>query len=262
MEKKLRIQLFDKEGRFIEDRMVSQDPEVSAGPKNTHEGLMRIEFTFLEKNDVEKVKIYLDKLIGKLPLGTKKALKQKLARTMDDPDYREKLLEEAMTQNGQDQDQLISFLREQGFRFMMSDFLTTFGFPGINIKDRHLDEYQWMLRCIRYAKNPQSDKYDPMLIFGIKLIPEHDEKVIVYLNGEFHKRYKVPVPNKPKEVFKKTTMTKFPHYMTEEEREKFRLELRQYETNPEKKFSKFFNRWKPYVENLPDTIKAKNETEE
>lgn len=249
MEKKLRIQLFDEEGRLVDDRTVSQNPEISSGPKISHEGIFRIEFTLDCKDDVEKVKIYLDQFIGNLPLGSKSKRKKKVKDFMD-PDRREELLEEII-KAAEDQDKLIEFLREQGFRFMMTDFLETFDFPGLVIKDRHKEKYQWMLGCSKYAKNPKSDKYDPMLIFGIQLLSEQDEKIVVYLNGEYYKSYKVPVPTKPKEVFKKTTMTQFPHYMTEEERERFRRELRKYENDNEISLSKFFKRWMPYVKNLP-----------
>jgi len=254
MEKKLRIQLFDLEGRMIDDRMVTQDPEISKGPQLTHVGPMRIEFSFDSPDDIEKAKIYLDQLVGNIPLGTKKARKTSL-KTMEDPAQREALLEEALTMD--DQDELIKFLREKGFRFMMTDFLETFDWPQLNIKEKHLGQFQWMLLCQKPAKNPKSDKYDPMLIFGIQLLPEHNERIVVYLHGEYHKAYKIPVPEKPKEVFKKTNMTKFPDYMTHEEREKFRFELRQYEADSERPLSKFWKRWRPYVENLPTLSQEK-----
>ena len=252
MEKKLRIQLFDEEGRLVEDRIVSQNPEMASGPKISHEGVFRIEFTLDCKDDVEKAKTYLDQFIGNLPLGSKKTRKTKLKQFMD-PNHREELIT-MVTATAEDQDVLIKLLREHGFRFMMTDFLEIFDFPGLVIKDRHKEKYQWMLGCSKYAKNPKADKYDPMLIFGIQLLPEQNEKIVVYLNGEFYKSYKIPIPTKPKEVFKKTTMIKFPHYMVEGEREKFRYELRRYEGDEKYEFSKFFKRWLPYVENLPKSI--------
>jgi len=248
MEKKLRIQLFDEEGRLMDDRQVSQAPELTKGPIASHEGLFRIEFTLDCKDDVEKIKTYLDQLMGSLPLGSKKERKKSL-KLPGDPQQREDLLKEII-ENSEDQDVLIQALRLQGFRFMMYDFLETFDFPALVIKDRHKEKYQWMLLCTREAKNPAADKYDPMLVFGIQLLPDHDERIIVYLNGEFYKSYKVPIPEKPKEVFKKTSMTKFPHYMIEKEREKFRFELRVLEANPEREPSTFFIRWRPYVENI------------
>jgi len=249
MEKKLRIQLFDEDGRLLDDRMVSQDPEIAKGPQLTHIGPMRIEFSFDSKEDIEKAKTYLDQMVGNIPLGPKK-VRKKLSISLEDPSQREDLLKAAI-ESAADQDELIKYLREQGFRFMMTDFLETLEFEQLDIKERHLEKYQWMMMLRKPAKNPKSDKYDPMLIFGIQLIPEHNEKIAVYLHGEFHGYYKVPVPEKPKEVFKKTTMMKFPEYMTHSERDKFRLEMRQLENDPERKTSKFINRWHKYVENAP-----------
>lgn len=256
MEKKLRVQLFDEEGRLSDDRTVSQDPEFSKGPPKTHSGLFRIEFTLDNQDDIDKAKKYLDQLIGALPVITKE--RKNASMEIPEPEQREGLLETAIKES-KDQDELISFLRSKGFKFMMTDFLLTFEYEGLVIKDRHLEEYQWMLLQTKKAKNPKSEKYDPMLVFGIKLIPEHAEKIVVYLNGEYHKSYKVPIPAKPKEVFKKTAMVKFPHYMTLEEREKFRYELSQYKNQPDRKLSKFFKRWRPYVENLPNLPQDKSE---
>jgi len=235
---------------MIDDRMVAQDAEVAKGPQLSHQGPIRIEFSLDSPDDITKAKTYLDQLVGNIPLGSKKARKIKI-KDMDTPEQREMLLAEVI-EMATDQDHLIQLLRDKGFVFMMTDFLKTFEWAEtLPIKDRHLDKYQWMMLQIKPAKNPKSDKYDPMLVFGIKLLDEREEKVVVYLNNEYHKTYKIAVPDKPKEVFKKTTMTKFPDYMTHEEREKFRLELRQYQDQPERQLSKFFKRWRPYVENLP-----------
>ena len=251
MEKKLRIQLFDDEGKLINDRMVSQDPEFNVGPKETHNGLFRIEFTLENQDDIERCKTYLDKLVGNLPLEskTKKAKKELIP---DDPNYRENLLAEVLALDPLDQDILISYLRKKGFVFRTWDYLSMVDLKGVAPKDRHQEEYQWMIYEIRSAKNPKSDKLDPMLMFGIKLVGERSEKVIVYLNGEYEGVHKIPLPEKPKEVFKKTTMQKFPEFMVEDERTKYQIELRSYQLNPEKKISKFFNRWMKYVENTPE----------
>ena len=250
MEKKIRIQLYSEDGMLLSDRLVSQDTEFNSGPKEPHKGPLRVEFTLLEKEDIEKAKVYLDKLSGILPLSSKKEKKLKL-KEIDIPEERENLLKEVLAIDPLDQDILIQTLRSKGFKFMMYDFLETFEFP-IEIKDVHKEKYQWMLRCIKEAKNPSVDKYDPMLIFGIKMYENRDSKIVVYLNGKFDGSYEVELPSKPKEVYKKTGMIKFPVYMTEEEREKFRFELRQYQLTPEKEFSKFFTRWRPYVENIPE----------
>ncbi len=249
MEKKLRIQLFDDEGRMIDDRMVVQDPELSKGPTNTHKGPMRIEFSFDSESDIEKAKTYLDQLVGNLPLGPKKARKKNITY-VDDPEHREELMKEALSH--ETQDEMIDFLREKGFVFMMYDFLETFDFPGLTIKERHQEKYQWMIYQKKKAKNPKADKYDPMLIFGIQMYEERNEKIVVYLHGEFKEYVKIAIPDKPKEVFKTTTMMKFPPFMEHHERDKFRFELRQYQDNPERKVSKFWKRWRKWVENVPE----------
>jgi len=256
MEKKLRIQLFNDDGNLINDRLLSQDTEMYSGPKESHEGPIRIEFTLENKDDIEKAKTYLDKLIGNLPLNALK--KKKKIEKVFNTDDREKVLEEVLKVGKEfGQDKMIEQLRKMGFNFMMSDFLKTFDFPSLEIKERHYEKYEWMLHCIKRAKNPKSDKYDPMLIFGISIASGRLNKIVVYLNGEFNSYHTIEVPDKTNLDFKKTNMIKFPHYMIEEEREKFRYELRQYQDNPEKPFSKFFNRWVNSVSNLPELNQLK-----
>lgn len=249
MEKKIRIQLYSEEGQLQSDRLVSQDIEFNTGPKEVHKGPARIEFSLLEPEDIAKAKTYLDKLSGKIELVSKK-VKVKVSKEIATPTEREDLVKEVL-EGCKNQDELITTLRKHGFKFMMWDFLETFDF-GIPIKEPHKQKYQWMLKCLKEAKNPTVDKYDPMLIFGIQMYENRADKVVVYLNGEYHGSFNVSVPDKPREVYKKTEMIKFPPYMTEEEREKFRYELRQYQLQPEKSLSKFFLRWRPYVENLPE----------
>lgn len=250
MEKKLRLQLFDSEGRMGIDRLVSQDPEFNAGPKFKHHDPIRVEFTLFNKEDVDKCKKYLDQLSGELPLTERKSKKV----AIDTGDNREEVLTQVMGQMELNQDLLIKDLRERGFRFMMYDYLKTLEYNNLPIKERHQEEYQWMLLSLKQGKNPKTDKYDPMLAFGFNLLGERTEKVLVYLNGEFHQSYKVPLPEKPKETFKKSGMTKFPKYMMEDERERFRFELRKLELEPEKNPTKFFNRWWQFVENLPGWV--------
>lgn len=247
MDKKVRIQLFDPEGRLISDRLVSQDSEFYKGPKEVHQGPLKIEFTLMEKQDVEEVKTFIDKLVGNLPLEASKSTKRVKIETSD-IDNREEFLEKVLA-NPKDQDDLINTLRENGFIFVMADYLDMFEY-GIDFIKYHKDKYQWMIRNIKVAKNPKNDKHDPMLLFGINLM-ERDEKIVIYLNGKYLKKVIIPIPEKPRETFKKTEMLKFPPFMIPEEREKFRIELRALQLQPDKEKSKFFSRWEPYVENLP-----------
>lgn len=246
MEKKLRIQLFDSEGRLASDRLVSQDPEISKGPQFVHPDPIRVEFTITSKGDVEMCKTYLDQLSGQMPLQEKKKRK---AAIIHDEDNREDFLINLMGAVT-NQDDLIKELRALGFMFMTYEYLKTLGFDVLEIKGRHQTEYQWMIKCLKQGKNPKTDKYDPMLLFGIQLMGDRVNKIVVYLNGIFYKKYDVLLPDKPQETFKKSGMVKFPPYMIESEREKFRFELRKLKLEPKREPSKFLLRWLPYVENL------------
>ena len=247
MEKKIRIQLYTNDGQLINDRLVSQDIELNTGPKESHIGPIRVEFSLLELSDIEKAKLYLDKLVGNLPLDVK-VKKKKLDKEFEIVD-RQAFIEELLGSTN-NQDEFINDLRSKGFKFMMWDFLNTFQFP-LEIKEVHKEKYQWMLRCIKEAKNPSVDKYDPTIIIGIQMYGERSPKIVIYIDGKFSSSYDVKLIEKSKLTFKKTEMMKFTTYMTEQEREKFRYEVRQYQLNPEKEQSKFFLRWKPYVENVP-----------
>lgn len=250
MEKKIRIQLFDKEGRITNERFVSQDPEFYHGPKDTHDGPMRIEFTFIEKGDVDLVKAYLDKLVGILPLEATIKVgksKKKIVPALTD-DNREEFLKSILEIQG-DQDQLIQNLREKGFVFITADFIESLQLP-INLKKLHKQSFVWMVKLLRRAKDPKNDKYDPMLAFGINL-DERSEKVVIYLNGEYHSKVAWALPEKPRETIKKNGLVKFPAYMEQEERDRFRKELRELLDKPDSQPSKFFMRWNKWVENLP-----------
>ena len=249
MEKKIRIQLYDPEGRLSSDRLVTQDPEFTSGPKITHDGPIRIEFSLMDKDDIDKAKTYLGQLVGTLPKPEPRGRKP-LTQEMGDDESRAELLEDALKQTD-DQDKLIAYLRDHNFVFMTWDFFSTFDFK-VDIKEKHQETHQWLIRQLKRAKNPKSDKYDPMLMIGIKLLGDRSEKIVIYLNGEYHASVKVDIPGKPKETFKKSGMMKFPKFMTEPERDKFRFEIRQYQANPNRVLSKFYKRWAEYVENAPE----------
>ena len=248
MEKKIHIVLFDKEGRITGEKMIGQDSEFYNGPDTQHDGPFRLGITFMEQADVEKAITYIQKLTGILPLSLKE---KKLKKSEPDtPQFRQELI--AKIENEiEDQDQMIKLLREQGFVFNTWDYLETMEiFENIKMKPGHKD-YQWMVKRLKTGKNPKVDKYDPMLMFGIQLMDARTPKVIIYFDEEFLKVIEVPIPEKPRETHKKTEMMKFPAAMIQEERDKFRFELRALQLNPEKEITKFFARWNPYIENVP-----------
>jgi hypothetical protein len=257
MEKKVRITLFDKEGRISDEKWVNQNSEFYGGPKEVHDGPFRIEFTFMDQSDVDKIIKYISQLIGSLPLPEARGRKSENNEPLE-PAQRQVIIDSVLNE-AEDQDQLIKLLREQGFVFLTWDHLETLEYSeNIKMKDGHKD-YQWMIKRLKIAKNPLVDKYDPMLLFGIVLMGERTEKVIVYLNGEFQKSVKVPLPEKPRETVKKTEMMKFPSAMIQDERDKFRYELRQLQLNPEREITRFFKRWRPFVENVPAISQDKKE---
>lgn len=253
MEKKIRIQLFTEEGSLVEDRLVSQDIELRNGPKVQHKGPIRIEFSLFDKDDTESAIQYIQKLTGLMPLEAK-VKKIKNLKVLDTVDTEQQLLNLIeFVRESKDQDALIKYLREdQGFKFLTTEYLLSYGYP-INIKDIHKDKYQWMIRCIKYAKNPVNDKYDPMLIFGINMI-ERNEKIAVYLNGELKERINIPLPAKPKWGIEKTSILVFPPYMQQDEKDRFRYEYRLHEQDENKEPSKFFKRWYPFVTKPKEVI--------
>lgn len=240
---KMRIQLV-KDGMISSDRLVDQKIEFYNGPKEKHDGPMRIEFVFEDSSDAEGAITYIQKLLGKLPIEQKvigtRGRKPGEEKTFNDTS-REVLLKEAI-KNSQDQDKFITFLRERDFVFITGEHLKKLIPEGYNIKSRHLEQYEWLVRRIKEAKDPRADKFDIALLLGIKILSDRSEKILLYMNGELGKNIKLEVPEKAFN-FKQTNLIKFPHYMTHEEREKWGIEHRQLMANPAKKPSKFYVRW-------------------
>lgn len=248
IKKKLRIQTFDEEGFQIQDRLVEQDIEFYQGPKESHIGPLKIEVNLWEKDDIPKFKEYLDKLTGVLPIqapGKDKPKKASGGKVILAPEQREELIK--LILDNETQDNAIQGLRDQGFEFLTFDYINSLGLDT-GISGEHQEKYQWMLKLVKKAKNPLNNKYDPMLCFGFKLVGKKIGTFVIYLNRDKHKVVKMDWQDKQKLSFKNTEMVKFPPYMIQEERDKFRVELYQLREDKEKKPSKFFNRWAPDVE--------------
>ena len=114
-----------------------------------------------------------------------------------------------------------------------------------------------MARCIKRAKDPKADKFDPMVIFGFSILGGPSKKIVPYLYKERKKPLRAQV-GKNVISFSQAEFTKLPKYMREDERIKFSTEQRQLLLNPEKKPSKFFMRWVDDAV-FPDSIKEKIE---
>lgn len=266
---KMRISLLDHNGAILSDRLVDAYTEMASGPKNTHNGPIRIEFALTSKNDIEAAKTYLDQLSGSLPLrDTSKGRPSGPSKEIESP--REDILTEVekMVESGKNQDDIIKYLRGLGFVFILTeDFLNYFpefpfekrdvGEPTDN--GQYLEGLSWMTRCIKRAKTPQSDKFDPMVMFGFSILKGQSNKVVPYL----YRERKKPLRVKPGKAltFNKVEFSKMPKYMISEERLKFSAELRALTLDANKQPTKFFLRWAPEVE-IPkvtwDKLKDRN----
>lgn len=250
MVKKTRIQLFSPEGVPVNDRLVDQTTEFYNGPKEKHDGPIKIEFTLETSDDVTKCIEYLSKLTGKLPIAAKESKGRGrpsgTSKVLDFvPDNsREVMLQEALS-SSKNQDIFIKKLREEhDFVFVDSDRLKGLIPETYSIKERHLEKYQWLIRLSRKAKDPRNDKFDLALIIGIIILPDsnRDEKMVIYEHGAYTRTEKLEVP-KNGMTFKQTNLIKYPHYMIQEEREKWGIEHRLLFNDPKKKPSKFYMRW-------------------
>ena len=241
---KMRIRLLTPGGMVVSDRLVSQPIEFSKGPQEKHDGPFLIEFNLFGKEDAELAQEYLGKLALGLPLSSpkeRKIAKKKIA--MLDKEPIKELYHTAISKNTT-QAELMNYLREQGFVFLTPQFIQDFKIP-INIVEKH-EEYKFMVRAVKVAKNPQADKYDHQLAFGFKLGGD-SLNVQVYMYGEFFTKLKLEMGKPDKRTLQKPEFLVFPKYMTEEERVKFSIEHRKLKNDPELKPSKLYLRWQPHT---------------
>lgn len=246
LKKNVRITLFDKEGRMESERMVTQGPEFYSGAKEIAPGPFRIEFTFEDHADVGGAIAYLQQLVGLMPIREKGtpgyAKKDKPDNDAIFDNDKEKALSE-LIENASDQDDFIKKLRANEFVFVNSGLLKFIVPETYQIKKMHQDKYDWLIRRIKIAKDPKNDKYDTQVLIGLSMSHGRQDKIIVYLYGEFSNRYVIAVPEKRPLKLSKTNLLKFPAYMNEEERLKWGFEHRTLFNNPEKAPTKFYMRW-------------------
>lgn len=262
---KMRITTLNEDGVYLSDRLVDAAAELYAGPKEKHQGPIRLEVTLTNSGDVESFKNYLDQLVGNLPIKAPSAGRGRpaaQAKELDTP--REDILMqvENMVKEGANQAKVIKYLRDLGFVFILTEDLLYY-FPDFPFKSKDIGEatnngqypnsFSWCIRRIRKGKDPKTDKYDPMIMFGFSILNGPSRKVIPYLYKERKDILKV-IPPKKALSFSEVEFTKYPTYQTPEERLKFSTELRQLMLNTEKKPSKFFLRWQHDVE-VPEKVK-------
>ena len=268
---KLRITTLSENGTPLSDRLVDAYTEMNSGPKVQHKGPIRVEVTLTNQQDVDNFKSYLERLVGILPIKNPSAGRGRPAGSSNNKELespREDILAdvEKMVEEGKSQQEIIKYLRELGFVFILTeDFL--YHFPGFEFDKKDVGEatdnkqypnsFSWMARCIKRAKDPKADKFDPMVIFGFSILGGPSKKIVPYLYKERKKPLRAQV-GKNVISFSQAEFTKLPKYMREDERIKFSTEQRQLLLNPEKKPSKFFMRWVDDAV-FPDSIKEKIE---
>ena len=172
-----------------------------------------------------------------------------------------------LASEGKNQTEVIEYLRKLGFVFMLAEDLLYY-FPDLLDSFKHKDlgdptdnkqypnSLAWMVRCIRRAKDPRTDKFDPMIFFGFN-IQKPSRRVVPYLYKERQEPLKIDTGKKVLS-FNTVEFTKLPVYMQEQERLKFSVEQRQLLLNPDKKPSKFFLRWVKDAK-FPDSLQPKIE---
>lgn len=265
---KMRITTLNEDGSYIQDRLVDAYTELNAGPKFQHDGPVRLEITLQNQQDIEAFKTYIDQLTGKLPLrettGRGRPSGGSTTAPLESP--REDIMAkvEQMVKEGSNQEDIIKYLRGLGFVFILTeDFLYHFDdFPFSkkdigepNANGQYLNSFSWMVRCIKRAKDPKADKFDPMILFGFAIMNGPSKKIIPYLYKE--RRHPFRVDNGKKILTYSTVeFSKMPAWMLPDERIKFSAEQRQLLANPEKQPSKFFLRWSHDVL-LPDSVHEK-----
>ncbi len=246
MKSKMRIQTLDQEGRTLTDRLVDQTSEFTLGPKEKHKGAIKLEVVLRTPDDIKGFNDYMDKLKNDLPLPEKKVYKtgKKAISLLDEEPLRD-MLKEA-ERKCKTLDDLVKYLRERNFQFVTHQFIEDRDLK-IEIKPNHND-WQFMIRVIKEAKNPLNNKYDPQLIVAFKYMGKKLPGAKVYMYNKFLKTIEIDWAAKSDINFKKMKLKKFPPYMIQEERDRYRLEEAKYKANPEAVKSKFWERWNGPVE--------------
>jgi len=248
-EVKMRVKLLNPDFTIKKDRLISQDSEFNLGAPEKHKGPITLEVTLRDKADVAQITKYLGQLLGDLPITERKVYGKKEKVEVLDKEPIKDMLDE-MTKTCKTQDDVVKYLRDRNFKFVTAQFLEDRQM-GIQLVEEHKNDYQFMIRLLKETQNPLTDKYDPQLVVGIKFAGKEKGKYVrVYLYNKFESSLKLPWAAKSDINFKKIAFMKFPHYMVQEERDKYSLEMRKMKLNPELKPTKFMLRWKPVVDDF------------
>lgn len=252
MKPKMRVTLLNKDLITLEDRLVDQYEELLNGPKAIHLDPYRFEFTITDQQEIDRVISYMQKLRGTLPLDAPKIKNHKTSAVNP---YQE--LYNAVKAKEFVED-IIEYLTEANFRFVGKQALLDMAYVKPKGSIPELDDtYQWMVKVLRYAKEPKNDKFDFTLYFGIKFLGKNkEEKIMVYFNHEkkavFKRKWQKD--NSAINMKKKKTPMSFPEFMTIEERKDWRAARRKVELGRTLgiKEQKFYDRYFTDIKNIND----------
>lgn len=252
MKAKMRIQLLDDSGVTISDRLVDQYSELLNGPTETHRDPFKLEITIDSKETMERLKGYLEKLVGNLPLVIKSSSSKSTSSKSMNP-YKEIFNDIKAKEHIE---KIIEYLESLNFRWVTYQFLqeanTDGKFPKL-AENPAYPRYQWLVRMLRQAKDPGNDRYDWTMMIGIKFVGPTADKVYIIYKGE-----KKAILTRSWETGKNLNMKKkkipliFPQYMTIEERKRWRYMHRKVKLGKTlgTRDDIFYKRYLPEVENL------------
>ncbi len=249
----------------LTDRLVDPDVEFRKGPKDISPGPIRVEVMLQDKDDIEKVIEYLKQLSGLVPIPvptSKRGRKPKSSVDSESLAFHDELVD--AIEGMEDPDDILDLLREHSFVGITLEYLKDLGLPIVFQSDDFDIEYRFMVRLLKKAKNPLNNHYDPSLLVGV--YTNLSETHLIILSGEdtiFEKAYKESLTDKI--VVPLKYKLKFPHYLSLDERNKFRLEMGKLKDDPESKPTRFYTRWVhdiarlnpkdavfPHIESIPD----------
>lgn len=259
---KIRITLLDKKTREITgDRLVESGLEFTNGPKEKHNGPIRIDMMLEDKSEVEGLIHYLQQLALDLPLESKPTKRTYNKTTNLAAEQKMDLLE--IIKNAKTIEDAIQKLRDTNYAFLAYEHLEQIcqknGWP-FEVSEKH-QKYQFMCRVLRLAKDPKNDQIDISLVFAIKIVGNRFDKILVYEGGKLTHTLKTKWAERKEIGFKvKEKFFKFPEPMSYDERAKWRAEDRKLliakEKGQELEPTSFYSRWLPYITRLkPGKIK-------
>lgn len=249
---KMRVQLLSPEGVVQSDRLVDQYTELNKGPEGRHEGPVKVEVTLFDEQSFKEFPTYLEKLRGVIPIVTKTRASKEVAETVNP--YQE--IYQAIKAKEHIED-IVDYLEEINFRFLSGQLIMDVPEKSVNDYRTKVGvlkpDFQYMVRVLKYAKDPVNDKFDFSLMVGVKFIGKPSEIVhIVYQGEEKAKLKRAWKKEGAVNMKKKKIPMVFPDYMTIEERKKWRYIRRKVENTREvsPKEQKFYDRYKLDIKNI------------